>query len=66
MTWGRGFFRLWLVLAALWVAGAIAFIGPGTYRWWPNKLIKLNVGGQEVQVDETLTLLRRHQRRMRL
>lgn len=57
MTWGRGFFRLWLVLAALWVAGTVSIVGPDAYRWWPNKLIKLNVGGHEVQVDETFLKL---------
>jgi hypothetical protein len=31
--------------------------GLDTYRWWPNKLIKINVGGHEVQVDETFLKL---------
>jgi hypothetical protein len=57
MTWRRGFFRLWLVLAVLWLAGTVSIVGPDAYRWWPNKLIKLNVGGHEVRVDETFLSL---------
>ena len=49
MNWRRGLFRLWVLLAALWFAGTVSMVGLDAYRWWPNKLIKLNVGGQEVQ-----------------
>ena len=57
MNWRRGLFRLWVLLAALWFAGTVSMVGLDAYRWWPNKLIKLNVGGQEVQVDETFLRL---------
>lgn len=57
MNWRRGLFRLWVLLAALWFAGTVSMVGLDAYRWWPNKLIKLNVGGKEVQVDETFLRL---------
>jgi hypothetical protein len=38
MWWGRGFFRLWMFLSAIWVAASIYLIEPKTYSllWrWP-------------------------------
>src|SRR5262245_27808653 len=35
MTWGRGFFRTWLVLSAIWIGLWVYFAGPKTYsRLW--------------------------------
>jgi hypothetical protein len=31
MTWGRGFFRAWVVLSALWIGLVVYLIGPKTY-----------------------------------
>ncbi len=33
MTWGRGFFRAWLVLSAIWIGLFIYFYEPVTYSW---------------------------------
>ena len=35
MTWGRGFFRTWLILSAIWIGLWVYFAGPKTYsRLW--------------------------------
>jgi len=33
MTWGRGFFRAWLFLSAIWIGLSVCFIEPKTYAW---------------------------------
>ena len=57
MTWKRGFSRLWLMLSVLWIVACVSVMGPDTYRFWPNKLIKLDIAGHEVQIDETFLKL---------
>jgi hypothetical protein len=34
MKWRRGFFRLWVVFAAAWLAGTIAVVAPSVWEQW--------------------------------
>jgi hypothetical protein len=36
MTWGRGFFRTWAVIAAIWVAAMVYSAKPSTYAMFWN------------------------------
>lgn len=33
MTWGRGFFRFWLFLSAIWIGLSVYITQPKTYSW---------------------------------
>jgi hypothetical protein len=34
MKWRRGFFRLWVIFAAAWLAGTIAVVAPSVWEQW--------------------------------
>jgi hypothetical protein len=49
MKWGRGFFRTWLVVSAIWIGLFIYFSEPKTYSWlWraPKHVIEFSSGHQ--------------------
>jgi hypothetical protein len=33
MSWGRGFFRAWLILSAIWIGLAVYIAKPSTFTW---------------------------------
>lgn len=53
MTWRRGFFRLWLFLSVIWVAGAVYLLEPKTYKWlWRAPIVVFESrSGQELSID---------------
>ena len=53
MTWRRGFFRLWLFLSVIWVAGAVYLLEPKTYKWlWRAPIVVFKSrSGQELSID---------------
>jgi hypothetical protein len=55
MRWGRGFFRLWIVVTAIWVAAAAAFVGkePFEFLWKPGKFEVTHEMGVTVLVDSS-------------
>jgi hypothetical protein len=55
MRWGRGFFRAWIVLSAIWIGLLVYNFGPTTYRlpWiWQGPRVTLEIrspgGGQTI------------------
>jgi len=56
MTWGRGFFRAWVFLAAVWLAGSVAFFGPKVEDAWQNVVPDVPAGFvPDIPVDCNLT-----------
>ena len=53
MTWRRGFFRLWLFLSVIWVAGSVYLLEPKTYKWlWRAPIVVFeSPSGQELSID---------------
>src|SRR5208282_6053271 len=53
MTWGRGFFRAWLVLSAIWIGLFMYFYEPKTYAWaWRAHLVDFDTpSGRQVTFD---------------
>src|SRR5262245_12451320 len=41
MAWSRGFFRLWLVLSALWIGLVVYLIEPKTYTRFSNAVYEV-------------------------
>ena len=48
MRWGRGFFRIWVVLSVLWIAAAVYVYEPKTYAYPWRAAYELNFEGQPV------------------
>jgi hypothetical protein len=64
MRWGQGFFRIWLVLSALWIGLAVVLYEPKTYThlWrsvgevgWQGQQLELNLfkGREELSAEIT-------------
>jgi hypothetical protein len=52
IAWGRGFFRVWLVLAGLWVAFALLVQGGSVFNpYAPGKIIATPTGGTVQMYD---------------
>ncbi len=53
MTWGRGFFRAWLVLLAIWIGLSVYFNEPKTYTWlWHAPKVDFeSPSGQKMTAD---------------
>ncbi|KJC42256.1 hypothetical protein [Bradyrhizobium sp. LTSP857] len=54
MSWGRGFFRVWLVLSGLWIGPCIYGFKPATYSWlWKGSVYAVSLGnnGRQVTLD---------------
>jgi hypothetical protein len=53
LSWGRGFFRAWVVISALWVTVAILIAKPSTYAllWDAPKYEVAFPSGRKVTVD---------------
>src|SRR5258706_14125096 len=47
MAWSKGFFRLWLLLALLWMGVAFALLGKGEFvgLWKPKSVIEVEYHG---------------------
>ena len=41
MKWGRGFFRAWVVLTALWIGLTVYVQEPETYRLWSSSVYEI-------------------------
>ena len=48
MRWGRGFFRIWIVLSVLWIAATVYAYEPKTYAYPWRAAYELNFEGQPV------------------
>lgn len=57
MSWGRGFFRAWVVISALWVAVTMFIVKPSTYAlfWNAPKYEVSFPSGRKVTVDTSRT-----------
>jgi len=53
MSWGRGFFRAWLVLSAIWIGLAVYIAKPLTFSWlWKAPKYEItSVKGNKVTLD---------------
>jgi hypothetical protein len=56
LRWGPGFFRAWVVIAALWVAGTVFAAKPSTYAllWHAPKYEVSFPSGRKVTLVERL------------
>ena len=59
--WGRGFFRAWLIVSAIWIAfaGCLALVGLAGYVYWVEPWVlwyahKNNVPPEKVYIDPEL------------
>jgi hypothetical protein len=50
MTWQRGFFRLWVLLVVVWLAGAIAIFAPQGRDEWHKKGVLDGLDAQKFEV----------------
>lgn len=57
MSWGRGFFRAWVVISALWVVATVFVAKPSTYAqlWNAPKYEVSFPSGRKVMVDTSRT-----------
>jgi hypothetical protein len=65
MAWRRGFFRLWLVLSALWIGLVVYLIEPKTYtRFWKSvyevkssdgRVRQFNLAGSQTKLAADIT-----------
>lgn len=53
MSWGRGFFRAWLILSAIWIGLAVYIAKPLTFSWlWKAPKYEItSVKGNKVTLD---------------
>jgi hypothetical protein len=54
MRWGRGFFRVWLVLSLLWICPSVYGFKPATYSWLlkaPVYTVSIGNNGRQVTLD---------------
>lgn len=54
MRWGRGFFRVWLVLSLLWIGPCLYGFKPATYSWLlkaPVCTVSIGNNGRQVTID---------------
>src|SRR5271166_4094447 len=64
MRWGRGFFRFWLVLSAVWIGAVVYSDGPKSY--WPSPIkeiesptghvLELDLSKSQAEVADAITL----------
>jgi hypothetical protein len=57
MSWGRGFFRAWVVVSAVWIGFAVLIAGPKTYLWlWKAPIYEIELkSGQRMMLDTSLS-----------
>jgi hypothetical protein len=53
VSWGRGFFRAWLILSAIWIGLAVYIAKPLTYSWlWKAPKYEITtVKGNKITLD---------------
>jgi hypothetical protein len=72
MAWRRGFFRLWLVLSALWIGLVVYLNGPKTYTRFSNavyevkssdgRVRRFNLAGSQTELAADITAWMQAQR----
>lgn len=57
MAWGRGFFRIWLFLSALWIGLTVYLSEPKTYKFWRTvyEVKYQNAGSFEIDLAKSQT-----------
>jgi hypothetical protein len=56
MNWGRGFFRAWIAVSALWIGFAVLISKPATYALlWKAPRYEIELGsGQRITLDTSM------------
>jgi hypothetical protein len=50
LRWGRGFFRAWVVLSAIWIGSSVYIQEPRTYRM-PSRATLTAPSGSKIEID---------------
>ena len=54
MRWGRGFFRVWLLLSVIWIVVSNYVFEPRTYQFWRAPIFEFKTpGGEQFVVNSS-------------